>query len=72
MYQSYDVKGEVLSVATKSFLKNVSLRDTKQCQNFIRALEKSDQQRKDETVLNKPVHEMTREQIRKIFGAENA
>ena len=58
-------------MATKSFLKNVSLRSTKQCQSFIRALEQSDQQKKEDSVSNKPVHEMTREQIRKIFGAEN-
>ncbi len=58
-------------MATKSFLKNVSLRSTKQCQSFIRALEKSDQQRKEETASNKPVHEMTREQIRRVFGSDN-
>lgn len=58
-------------MATKSFLKNVSLRSTKQCQNFIRALEKSDNQTKEQTVSSKPVHEMTREQIRRVFGSEN-
>ncbi len=58
-------------MATKSFLKNVSLRSTKQCQEFIRALEKSDSQTKKQTAASKPVHEMTRDQIRKVFGSEN-
>ena len=31
-------------MATKSFLKNISLRDEKQCKAFIRALENSENQ----------------------------
>ena len=58
-------------MATKSFLKNVSLRSTKQCQSFIRALEKSDQQSKEDTASCKPAHDMTRDQIRKVFQSEN-
>lgn len=55
-------------MATKSFLKNVSLHGTKECQNFIRALEKSERQTKERKEMSTPVHEMTREQIRKVFG----
>lgn len=62
---------EVLSVATKSFLKNVSLRSAKQCQSFIRALEKSDQHKKENHSSGKPAHDMTRDEIRKVFGSEN-
>lgn len=58
-------------MATKSFLKNVSLRGTKQCRGFIRALEKSEKQTKPDTASTVPVHDMTREQIRKVFGTGN-
>ena len=58
-------------MATKSFLKNVSLRDAKQCKAFIKALEKSEDQTTKPSLTTKPVHEMKRDQIRKVFGLKD-
>ena len=58
-------------MATKSFLKNVSLHNAKECQSFIKALEKSERQAQEKKEISTPVHEMTREQIRKVFGTEH-
>ena len=63
---------EAKTMATKSFLKNVSLRTEKQCQAFVKALERSENQPKKANETSRPVHEMTRDQIRKVFGSDNA
>lgn len=57
-------------MATKSFLKNVNLRGQRQCQEFIKALEKS-QSRKTQP-MDKAVRarDMSKDQIRKIFGGK--
>lgn len=57
-------------MATKSFLKTVSLRGEKQCKDFIRALEKSKSTQEKEVILSRPASDMSREEIRKIFKAE--
>lgn len=55
-------------MATKSFLKNVTLRSRKDCQNFIRALERSESMPRKKMPGNPIIaHDMTAEQIRKIF-----
>lgn len=55
-------------MATKSFLKDVSLRDKRQCQAFIRALEKSQSKEPKEVNISTRSRDLTKEQIRKIFG----
>ncbi len=57
-------------MATKSFLKNVSLRGEKQCKDFILALEKSRSTKEKEVILSRPASDMTREEIRHIFKTE--
>lgn len=59
-------------MATKSFLKNVSLRDEKQCKAFIRALEHSENQPAANDHAKPPVRTMTSAQIQKIFGTSEA
>ena len=55
-------------MATKSFLKNVTLRSKSDCQSFIRALERSESmprgKKQDAHIM---AQDMTAEQIRKIF-----
>lgn len=55
-------------MATKSFLKNVALRDEKQCKAFIRALENSENQPNAAEHVKRSVHTMSPAQIQKIFG----
>lgn len=55
-------------MATKSFLKNVSLRDAKQCQSFIKALEYSKAKERKQADVSIPARDLTKEQIGKIFG----
>ena len=63
---------EVRTVATKSFLKNVSLRDEKQCKAFIRALENSENQPNTAEHVKRSVHTMSSAQIQKIFGSSES
>ncbi len=56
------------AMATKSFLKDVTLRDAKQCQSFIRALEKSQAKRPKPPEASIPARDLTKEQIGKLFG----
>lgn len=58
-------------MATKSFLKNISLRDEKQCKAFIRALENSENQPTTDKHSKRPVHTMSSMQIQKIFGTSD-
>ena len=59
-------------MATKSFLKSVSLRDPRQCKDFIRALEKSEQMFQNESDNRKTgIREMTAEQIEKEFRGKD-
>ncbi len=58
-------------MATKSFLKNISLRDEKQCKAFIRALENSENQPVTDKHSKRPVHTMSSAQIQKIFGTSD-
>lgn len=58
-------------MATSSFLKNVTLRGAKQCQAFIKALEKSKSCKENPVMYSKTVSDMDKEQIQKIFGGAN-
>lgn len=55
-------------MATKSFLKDVQLRDKKQCQAFIKALEKSQSYSPKTTTTTFVAKDMQKDQIRKVFG----
>lgn len=61
-------------MATKSFLKSVALRDRGQCKAFIRALERSEEalnSGNEKPSVTIRAHELTKEQILKLFGGEN-
>ena len=60
-------------MATKSFLKNVNLHGRRECQDFIRALERSDETPAPAmpTEESIKVHNMSKDVIRKVFS-ENA
>lgn len=64
-------------MATKSFLKTVNLRGKRQCQDFIRAVERSQQAQAEQprfTTDSRPAkaRDLTPEQIRKIFCEKKA
>ncbi len=60
---------EGCKMATNSFLKNINLREPKQCKDFIRALERSKERKEKEVHFSRPVSDMSREEIRKRFTA---
>lgn len=72
MMMKASINKEVRSLATKSFLKNVSIRDTKQAQSFIRALEHSSTCIQKPVRYSKTVSEMSREQMQKVFGDKHS
>lgn len=60
-------------MATKTFLKNVTLHSRRECQNFIKALEMSDNtpDRRADDKNHNIAKDMTKEQIRKIFAPDS-
>lgn len=57
-------------MATNSFLKTINLQGRKQSQEFIRALEKSKEKGEKEVRISRPVSDMSREEIRKLFDTK--
>lgn len=57
-------------MATKSFLKTVTFQNKKQSQDFIRALERSERKATSPVQMSRPVSNMTREEMRELFGAK--
>jgi len=56
-------------MATKSFLKNIVIKDKKSVEKFITALEQAENKKAKKVVINKRTEEITdSEQIRKIFS----
>lgn len=56
-------------MATKSFLKDIVIKDKKSAERFINALEKAENKKAKRVVINKRIEEVTdSEQIRKIFN----
>ena len=56
-------------MATKSFLKNIVIKDRKSAEKFIKALENAENKKVKKVIINKRVEDVTdKEQIRKIFG----
>jgi hypothetical protein len=59
-------------MATKSFVKNVNLHGKKECQAFIRALERSDSVSDHSYPIDEqvPAKDMSKDVIQKMFCAE--
>lgn len=55
-------------MTTTSFLKDVTLRDTKQCQSFIKALEHSKAKATEQRNVSIPTRDLSKERIGKLFG----
>ena len=55
-------------MATSTILRNISIKNKAQCSKLIRALEDSSAQNREPVQMQKTVHVMTKEQIRKNFG----
>ncbi|CDE84821.1 putative uncharacterized protein [Clostridium sp. CAG:273] len=56
-------------MATKSFLKNIVIKDGKQAEIFLRALENAEKKKSKEITINQRVEEIKNpEQIRKLFA----
>ena len=56
-------------MATKSFLKNITIKNKKSAENFISALENAENKKAKEVIINKRVEDITdKETIRKIFN----
>lgn len=58
-------------MATSSFTTYIRIRTARECKKLIKALENSKAAPKKKVRMTKPVHEMTPEQIRKVFGGDN-
>ncbi len=55
-------------MATKSFLKNIVIKDKKVAENFINALNNAERKKAKKVVVDKRIENITdKEQIRKIF-----
>ena len=56
-------------MATKSFLKNIVIKDRKSAERFISALESAENKKSKKVKINKMVEDVTdSERIRKIFS----
>ncbi len=56
-------------MATKSFLKNIVIKDRKSAERFISALENAENKKSKKVKINKMVEDVTdSERIRKIFS----
>jgi len=59
----------MMTMATKSFLKNIVIKDGKQAERFLRALENAEKKKSKEITINQRVEEIKNpEQIRKLFA----
>ena len=59
----------MMTMATKSFLKNIVIKDGKQAERFLKALENAEKKKPKEITINQRVEEIKNpEQIRKLFA----
>lgn len=59
----------MMKMATKSFLKEIIIKDKKSAENFINALENAENKKAKKVKINKLVEDITdKERIRKIFS----
>lgn len=61
------ISQEVGGMATKSILKNVTIKDKRLAQTFVEALEQAENTKYKSVKLNKHCEELTGEQIKKFF-----
>ena len=59
-------------MATKSFLKNIELRDKKSVERFVRALENAEKFQGKKIILDKQVEYARGEELKKIFGEDDS
>ena len=58
----------MMNMATKSFLKNIVIKNSKQAENFLAALENAEKKKSKEVTINQRVEEIKDpKQIRKLF-----
>jgi len=55
-------------MATKSFLKNIDIRNRKSCSKFVSALENAQNKSGEEVVMSKRVNIVKKADIKKFFG----
>ena len=55
-------------MATKSILKNITIREKRMGRNFVSALENAQNKHSKEVVLTKSCETVRKQDIRKIFG----
>ena len=59
----------MMTMATKSFLKNIVIKDGKQAERFLKALENAEKKKSKEITIDQRVEEIKNpEQIRKLFA----
>lgn len=59
----------MMNMATKSFLKNIVIKDRKQAEKFLVALENAEKKKPKEVTINQRVEEIKDpKQIRKLFA----
>ena len=59
----------MMKMATKSFLKEIVIKDKKSAENFINALENAENKKAKRVKINKMIEDVTdSERIRKIFS----
>lgn len=56
-------------MATKSILKNIDIKDKNMCRLLVNALENAQEKKSVEVKMSKPVWEVKRDDIKKIFGS---
>lgn len=61
----------VITVATKSILRNVNIRDRKGAAALARAMENAASVKSRPVEMSRPVSEATKDEIRKMFGDRN-
>jgi len=58
-------------VATKSFLKNIDIRNKRSCFKFVSALENAQNKSGEEVIMSKSVNIINKDDIKKFFGVAN-
>lgn len=66
---SYDV-WEVDTMATKSILKSIRVKDRRTAFRLVRALENAEKKGREPVATTRTFSDASREEIRKMFGAE--
>lgn len=56
-------------MATKSILKNITIKDKAYCRSFVSALENSQYKHSKQVTTDKKIRDLSREEIKKVFGA---